>query len=325
MDGNHVARVLLPEAHDRALAELLLDLADGHLDGLEAFAVVAVFNWRHSGGAPDEMFVSGSMSGPIMRHRGDREGHGASAMGWSECILGSCRGESQAKFCAPQRVRSLEISVLRETVTFASRGWRSQILPRRSCEINREENSMPSPIGHALAGIAAGWAVAPAARERGAMLGRAAVYGLVAAAPDLDLLAGAHSGPTHGLGAAIIAGALAWLFLRSTRRANAAARRRRRGGRLRVAHAARLARHRHVAANRHHGPVALQPRVLRVAGARVPGDLATVLASGVLDRQPACPRARAADPATCGGSLDRVSKTQGPLAPLSTHRHPLHP
>jgi len=81
---------------------------------------------------------------------------------------------------------------------------------------------MPSPIGHALAGIAAGWGVAPAARERGAMLGRAAVYGLVAAAPDLDLLAGAHSGPTHGLGAAIIAGALAWLFLRSTRRANAA-------------------------------------------------------------------------------------------------------
>ena len=37
--------VLLAQAHDRALAELLLDLADGHLDGLEAFAVVL---WRHS-------------------------------------------------------------------------------------------------------------------------------------------------------------------------------------------------------------------------------------------------------------------------------------
>jgi membrane-bound metal-dependent hydrolase YbcI (DUF457 family) len=81
---------------------------------------------------------------------------------------------------------------------------------------------MPSPIGHALAGIAAGWAVAPPERERGAMLGRAAVYGLVAASPDLDLLVGAHSGPTHGLGAAVLVGAAAWLFLRSTRRGNAA-------------------------------------------------------------------------------------------------------
>jgi membrane-bound metal-dependent hydrolase YbcI (DUF457 family) len=76
---------------------------------------------------------------------------------------------------------------------------------------------MPSPIGHALAGIAAGWVVAPPARERTAMLRRAVVYGLVAASPDLDLLIGAHSGPTHGLGAALIAGAVAWLFLRSSR------------------------------------------------------------------------------------------------------------
>jgi membrane-bound metal-dependent hydrolase YbcI (DUF457 family) len=81
---------------------------------------------------------------------------------------------------------------------------------------------MPSPIGHALAGIAAGWIVAPPPRERRAMLGRAAGYGLVAASPDLDLLVGAHSGPTHGLGAALLAGATAWLFLRSARRSRAA-------------------------------------------------------------------------------------------------------
>jgi membrane-bound metal-dependent hydrolase YbcI (DUF457 family) len=74
---------------------------------------------------------------------------------------------------------------------------------------------MPSPIGHALAGIAAGWAVAPAEQTRASVLRRAAVYGLVAAAPDLDLLAGAHSGPTHGLGAALIAGTLAWLVWRT--------------------------------------------------------------------------------------------------------------
>ena len=33
---------LLAEAHDRALAELLFDLADGQLDGLDAFAVLTV-------------------------------------------------------------------------------------------------------------------------------------------------------------------------------------------------------------------------------------------------------------------------------------------
>ena len=50
--GNGVARVFLAEAHDRALAELLLDLADGHLDGLSALAVVPIFCWGHSGDAP---------------------------------------------------------------------------------------------------------------------------------------------------------------------------------------------------------------------------------------------------------------------------------
>jgi hypothetical protein len=37
-DGFHGRdRVALPEAHDRALAELLFDLADGHVEGLESF------------------------------------------------------------------------------------------------------------------------------------------------------------------------------------------------------------------------------------------------------------------------------------------------
>ena len=41
---------LLAEAHDRPLAELFFDLADGQIDGLDAFAVLAVvpFNLRHS-------------------------------------------------------------------------------------------------------------------------------------------------------------------------------------------------------------------------------------------------------------------------------------
>jgi len=77
---------------------------------------------------------------------------------------------------------------------------------------------MPSPIGHALAGMAAGWLVAPppGGRAAGTGLGtagrRAAIFALAGMAPDVDLLFGAHSGPTHGLGAAVIVGALVWIW-----------------------------------------------------------------------------------------------------------------
>ncbi len=48
-----------------------------------------------------------------------------------------------------------------------------------------------------------------------------ALFAVAGAAPDLDLLAGAHSGPTHGLGAAALAGAVtfavvAWRSARSS-------------------------------------------------------------------------------------------------------------
>lgn len=72
---------------------------------------------------------------------------------------------------------------------------------------------MPSPIGHALAGVAAGWLVCgtptrltvdtPARRAT-------AVFAALGVAPDLDLLVGLHSGPTHGLGAALLGAAAAW-------------------------------------------------------------------------------------------------------------------
>ena len=42
-------RALLAEAHDRALAELLFDLADGQFEGLVAFLLVVAIE-RH--GAP---------------------------------------------------------------------------------------------------------------------------------------------------------------------------------------------------------------------------------------------------------------------------------
>jgi membrane-bound metal-dependent hydrolase YbcI (DUF457 family) len=58
---------------------------------------------------------------------------------------------------------------------------------------------MPSPVGHALGGIATGWWFT---RERNI---RAAVLLAVAgAAADLDLLVGIHRGPTHSLGAAVL-------------------------------------------------------------------------------------------------------------------------
>jgi membrane-bound metal-dependent hydrolase YbcI (DUF457 family) len=74
---------------------------------------------------------------------------------------------------------------------------------------------VPSPLGHALAGVAAGWiADPPTARDRRAAVQRACLFAAAGMAPDLDLLVGAHSGPTHGLGSALIIGLVAWVALR---------------------------------------------------------------------------------------------------------------
>lgn len=71
---------------------------------------------------------------------------------------------------------------------------------------------MPSPVGHALAGLAAGWAVAPPCGFARRGLRRGAVFALAAILPDLDLLTSVHRGPTHGVGAAVLAGAVAWAW-----------------------------------------------------------------------------------------------------------------
>jgi inner membrane protein len=76
---------------------------------------------------------------------------------------------------------------------------------------------MPSPVGHALAGAAAGWLLT---KPSGTVPRRPDVWrlGLLYAAlgtlPDLDLLVGLHRGPTHGVGAALIAGCVAWAISR---------------------------------------------------------------------------------------------------------------
>ena len=71
---------------------------------------------------------------------------------------------------------------------------------------------MPGPIGHALAGMAAGCAVA-GPRTALAWPGRRrlALFALLGMLPDVDLLFGLHSMYTHSLGAAVLVGAAAAL------------------------------------------------------------------------------------------------------------------
>jgi membrane-bound metal-dependent hydrolase YbcI (DUF457 family) len=67
---------------------------------------------------------------------------------------------------------------------------------------------MPSPLAHALAGFAAGSLVAGPPRDRNRQNVRrsAALFAALGVLPDIDLLFGAHSGPTHSVGAAAIVG-----------------------------------------------------------------------------------------------------------------------
>ena len=80
---------------------------------------------------------------------------------------------------------------------------------------------MPSPAGHALAGVAIGWLL----DGRQGLWNRvgvatAAAYGFIAAAPDLDLLLPmTHRGASHGVGAAVVAGVVALAVTRSARTA----------------------------------------------------------------------------------------------------------
>lgn len=68
---------------------------------------------------------------------------------------------------------------------------------------------MPSPIGHALGGVSAGWLVAGARRDR-RWLRQAILFALIGMLPDIDLMFGWHSGPTHSIGAAFVAGLATW-------------------------------------------------------------------------------------------------------------------
>jgi len=64
---------------------------------------------------------------------------------------------------------------------------------------------MPTPVGHALGGMALGWSIAGSGPLRTSWR-RAALFGTLGALADIDLLFHAHSTYTHSLGAALLAG-----------------------------------------------------------------------------------------------------------------------
>jgi inner membrane protein len=68
---------------------------------------------------------------------------------------------------------------------------------------------MPSPIGHCLGAVAAGWLVGRPAASKVMLWKQAAILAAIGVAPDLDLLIGRHSMETHSVGAAALVGALA--------------------------------------------------------------------------------------------------------------------
>jgi hypothetical protein len=87
---------------------------------------------------------------------------------------------------------------------------------------------MPSPLGHALAGAAVGWIVAGDTggtrhRVRQPPWRHGLFFAALAMVPDLDLIVGAHSGPTHSVGAAVLAGLAGLALTRHARLALAAA------------------------------------------------------------------------------------------------------
>lgn len=83
---------------------------------------------------------------------------------------------------------------------------------------------MPSPLGHALAGAAAGWVIArPDTASRWRVWRLGVLFAALGMLPDLDLLATVHRGPTHSLGMAAIVGLAATAVSRHPRLGVAAA------------------------------------------------------------------------------------------------------
>ena len=73
--------------------------------------------------------------------------------------------------------------------------------------------SMPSPVGHAIAGIAAAFAVSSSLQPRTLTIPIVLASAGLAISPDLDLLSGPHRTYTHSVGAVAAVGLACWLLL----------------------------------------------------------------------------------------------------------------
>jgi len=73
----------------------------------------------------------------------------------------------------------------------------------KSCQSSRPP-PMPSPLGHALTGMAVGWVIADPVVPARRRVVEPAIFGAIAAAPDLDILVGAHRMYTHSVGAVLV-------------------------------------------------------------------------------------------------------------------------
>jgi membrane-bound metal-dependent hydrolase YbcI (DUF457 family) len=84
---------------------------------------------------------------------------------------------------------------------------------------------MPSPVGHALAGLTAAFLVNAFARRPNLTLPLLAGAAVMSVAPDLDLLSGSHRTYSHSIGAAGLVFLACWLLprMRVSRVAAAAA------------------------------------------------------------------------------------------------------
>ena len=75
---------------------------------------------------------------------------------------------------------------------------------------------MPTPLGHAIGGLAAGLLVNAATRRPGLTPRTVLACAAIAVFPDFDILAGSHRTYTHSLGGVFVTGVTAWIVMRRT-------------------------------------------------------------------------------------------------------------
>ncbi len=73
---------------------------------------------------------------------------------------------------------------------------------------------MPTPVGHALGGLAAAFLANSAARHPRLTVPVLWSAAALAVVPDLDILTGSHRTYSHSLGAVALVGVVAWMVLR---------------------------------------------------------------------------------------------------------------